>query len=194
MVQQMAQQRMSEEAHRLGETYQLGKPTATYHVQYSRANVLFFWSQIAMVGVTVAVGIGFIVAPLIFKVHIPVTLFLPIILGLNALNISNIARQSRYKKQSTPITYYDPFTRNLRVYVYPKGLIRLRSTKPEVVYWDNIKRVRYIRPSSLYGRGFQPSITVIRRHGKSLSFGGNIANIAVLGETIEQEYLKRKEH
>ena len=186
-IKRVSQQQLPDEAYQLGETYQLGIPTAAYRVSYSRADVLLFWSQIALSLLTIAVALAFILALELF--HAPVAkLFLPVLILFLMLNFANTFRAARRKKRSV----YDPFTRNLRVYLYKHGLIQLRTTQPVVVRWEEIARVH----CSLYqeaARSFQSSVIVERIHGKSLRFGSNIPNIASLCEAIERGYRKRKE-
>ncbi len=183
----MFQQQLPDEAYQLGETYELGMPTAVYRVSYSRSDMLFFWWQVASSLLTIAVALAFIVALELF--HAPVVkLFLPVFVLLVTLNFTNTFRAARRKSRSI----YAPFTRNLRVYLYEHGLIQLRTTQPIVVRWEEITRVR----CSLYSeaaRSFQSSVIVERVHGKSLRFGANMPNIASLCENIEREYRRRKE-
>ncbi len=183
---EMAQQ-LPEEAYQLGKTYQLGVPTAVYRVQYTRNDMLFFWSQIALSLLTIVVALTFIVALEIFHASVA-KVFFPVLVVFLALNFTNTFRATRRKNR----LLYDPFMRNLRVYIYEDGFIRLRSTQPEVVRWDEIANVR----CSLYqeiARNFQSSVIVERTHGKPLRFGANIPDIAALGETLEHEYRKRKD-
>jgi len=182
----MAQQ-LPEEAYQLGKTYQLGTPTAVYRTRYTRNDMLFFWSQLALSLLTIAVALTFILAFEHFHASVA-KLFFPVLVVFLALNFTNMFRATRRKNHSL----YDPFARNLRVYVYEDGFIRLRSTRPEVVRWDEIANVR----CSFYqktARNFQSTVIVERTHGKPLRFGANIPDIAALGETLEREYRKRKE-
>jgi hypothetical protein len=183
----VSQQKLSDEAYQLGETYGLGTPNAIYRASYSRADIFLFWWQIASSLLTIAVALAFIVALELFHASVA-RLFLPVLVLFLALNFTNTFRAARRKKRFV----YDPFTRNLRVYLYEHGLIQLRATRPVVVRWEEIARVR----CSLYqeaARSFQSSIIVDRIHGKPLRFGANIPNIASLCENIERAYRKRKE-
>ena len=184
----MAQQQIPEEAYQLGEMYTLGKPLAVYRTHYSQASRLFFWSQVALAVLAATVAIGFLIAFEVFHAHVA-KLFLPVLLVFFALNLASTTRAVRSKGQ----TSYAPFTRNLRVYVYQKGLIRLRTTHPEVLRWNEIRRVRcYNYADAQNTRDFQPSVRVTRNNGKSLVFRATITDVASLGKTIEQEYAKRK--
>lgn len=184
----MTQQHIPEEAYQLGETYHLGTPLAVYRTHYTRASKLFFWSQVAIALLAVLVAIGFLLAFEVFHAHVA-NLFLPVLLVFFALNITSTARATRNKGQ----TSYTPFTSKLRVYVYENGLIRLWTTQPEVIRWDEMKRVRcYTYSDVKNARGFQPSVTIVRNHGKSLVFGANITDVSLLGKTVEQAYAKRK--
>ncbi len=178
-------QQLPEEAYQLGKTYQLGTPTAVYRVQYTRNAMLSFWSQIALSLFTIAVALIFIIALELFHAFVA-KLFFPVLVVFLALNFANTFRATQRKNRSL----YDPFTRNLRVYLYEDGLIQIRTTQPQVVRWDEIAHVR----CSLYqdARSFQSSVTIVRHKGKALRFGANIAGIAALGETLEREYRKRK--
>ena len=181
----MAQQQLPEEAYQLGKTYSLGAPLAMYRTQYTQASRIFFWSQVALALLAVITASSFLIAFKLFHAHVA-NLFLPVLLIFFALNISTTARAVRNKGQAS----YIPFTRKLRVYVYENGLIRLRTTRPEVLRWNETRRIR--NNNDLKGaRGFQPSVTVVRNDGKSLVFGANIANVVLLGKMIEQEYTKR---
>ena len=176
-----------EEAYRLGETYHLGTPTAVYRTHYTQTEIFFFWSQIAIALLAVLVAFGFILAFEVFHARVA-RLFLPVLLVFFTLNIFNTSRTLRYKGRAS----YVPFTRNLRVYVYNDGLLRVRTTKPEVIRWDEIKRVRcYTSQETKNLRDFQPFVTIVRNNGKSLRFGANIVDVASLGYIIEQEYAKR---
>ena len=170
----MAQQKLPEEAYQLGKTYSLGIPLAMYRTEYTQASKLFFWSQVALALLAVVVVIGFLIALEVFHAHVA-NLFLPVLLVFFALNISTTARAARNKGQAS----YIPFTHNLHVYVYENGLIRLRTTRPEVLRWNEIQRIRNDTYSQTT-RGFQPSITIVRNNGKSLVFGANIANVVLL--------------
>ena len=182
----MAQPQISEEAYQLGDTYQLGMPITVYHTHYTQASRLFFWSQIAFALLAVLVAIGFLIALEVFHAHVA-NLFLPVLLIFFMLNITSTSRTVRRKTQ----TSYVPFTRNLRVYVYEDGLIRIRTNKPEVVRWNEIRRVKcYGFSDTKDARGIQPSVTIIRNKGKSLVFGANITDVTLLGKTIEQAYIK----
>ena len=177
----MAQQQIPEEAYQLGETYHLGTPLAVYRTHYTRASILFFWSQVALALLAVLVALGFLLALEVFHAHVA-NLFLPVLLVFFTLNLTSTSRAVRNKGQ----TSYAPFTSKLRVYVYEDGLIRLRTIQPVVIRWDEIRRVRcYIYADTKNARGFQPSVTVVRTNGKSLVFGANIANVILLGKTIE---------
>ena len=185
----IVQQQIPEEAYQLGEIYHLGPPLAVYRTHYTRASILFFWSQVALALVAVLVAFGFLLALEVFHAHVA-NLFLPVLLVFFALNITSTSRASRNKGQ----TSYTPFTNKLRVYVYEDGLIRLRTTQPVVIHWDEIQRVRcYTYSDTKNARGFQPSVTIMRNNGKSLAFGANIADVTLLGRTIEQAYAKRKQ-
>lgn len=185
----MAQYQIPDEAYRLGETYQLGMPTGVYRTHYTQASRLFFWSQIALALLAVLVACGFLLALEVFHAHVA-NLFLPVLLVFFALNITSTSRAVRRKTQ----TAYIPFTQNLRVYVYENGLIRIRTNKPEVIRWNEIRHVRcYNYPETKNARGFQPSVTIVRTNGKSLAFGANIIDVILLGKTIEQAYAKRKQ-
>ncbi len=184
----MAQQQLSEEAYRLGETYQLGMPTAVYRTHYTQASRLFFWTQIALALLAALIAVGFLLALEVFHAHVA-NLFLPVLLLFFMLNITSTSRTVRRKMQ----TSYVPFTQNLRVYVYEGGLIRMRTNKPEVIRWNEIRRVRCSSyPETKNARGFQPSVTIVRINGKLLVFGANITDVSLLGKTIEQEYMKWK--
>ena len=185
----MAQQQIPEEAYQLGKTYQLGTPLAVYRTYYTRASMAFFWSQVALALLAVLVAIGFLLALEVFHAHVA-NLFLPVLLVFFTLNITSTSRATRNKGQ----TSYAPFTSKLHVYVYENGLIRVRTTQPEVVRWDEIQRVRCSTyADTKNARGFQPSVTLVRTNGKSLTFGANIADVALLGSTIEQAYAKGKQ-
>ena len=184
----MTQQQIPEEAYQLGKTYSLGQPIAVYRTHYTQASKLYFWSQIALALLAVLVAFGFLLALEAFHAHVA-NLFLPVLLIFFALNVTSTARTLRNKGQ----TPYVPFTRNLRVYVYEEGLIRIRATRPEVVRWDEIQHVHCSTYSDTKNaRGFQPSVSVVRKNGKSLAFGANITDIVLLGKTIEQAYIQRK--
>jgi hypothetical protein len=181
------QQPLPDEAYQLGDIYQLGSPTAVYRVSYSRNDRFLLWSQVASSLLTIAVALAFIVALELFHASVA-KLFFPVLVLLVALNFANTFRAARRKSRSV----YDPFTRKLRVYLYEQGLIQLRTTRPIVVRWEEITRVR----CSLYSeaaRSFQSSVIVERIHGRPLRFGANIPNIASLCENIERENRKRKE-
>ncbi len=185
----MTQQQIPEEAYQLGKTYSLGQPIAVYRTHYTQTSKLYFWSQVALALLAVLVALGFLLALEVFHAHVA-NLFLPVLLVFFALNITSTARTVRNKGQ----TCYVPFTRNLRVYVYKNGLIRLRTTQPEVVHWDEIQRVRCSTyADTKNARSFQPSVTIIRNNGKSLAFGANITDVTLLGKTIEQAYIQRKQ-
>ena len=185
----MAQQQVPEEAYQLGASYHLGAPVAVYRTRYTRASILFFWSQMAPALLAVLVALGFLLVLEVFHAHVA-NLFLPVLLIFFTLNLTSTSRAVRSKGQ----TSYTPFTSKLRVYVYEDGLIRLRTTQPKIVRWDEIQRVRcYTYSDTKNARGFQPSVTIVRNNGKSLVFGANIADVTLLGETIEQEYTKRKQ-
>ncbi|GAC1652974.1 MAG: hypothetical protein NVS4B12_24610 [Ktedonobacteraceae bacterium] len=184
----MAQQQIPEEACRLGEVYSLGMPTAIYRIHYTRADLLFFWSQIAMALLAVVVALSFILAFEVFHAHVA-NLFFPVLIVFFTLNITNISRATRRK---TPVAY-DPFARNARVYLYKDGFIYVYSIKPEVVRWDEIKQVRcYTYQDTKHARGLQPPIIVIRNDGKKLTLSANIADVVSLSNIIQQEYLQRK--
>ncbi|GAC1551892.1 MAG: hypothetical protein NVS2B2_02030 [Ktedonobacteraceae bacterium] len=180
----MAQQQLPEEAYQLGKTYQLGTPMAVYRTHYTQASILFFWSQVALALLAVVVAFSFLLAFEVFHAHVA-NLFLPVLLVFFALNITNTSRAVRSKGQAS----YVPFTRNLRVYVYTDGLIRVRTTRPEVIHWNEIRRVRCHTYSATKNttRGFQPSVTIVRHNGKSLTFGANIADVTSLGKTIQDQ-------
>jgi len=181
-------EQISEEASQLGKTYHLGMPIAVYRTHYTQASILFFWSQVALALLAVLVASGFLLAIELFHAHVA-NLFLPVMLVFFTLNITNSARTVRSKGR----TSYIPFTRNLRVYIYEDGLVRVRTTKPEVLRWNEIHRVRcYLYQDTKNTRGFQPSVTVVRNNGKSLVFGANITDVGLLGKTIEREHVKRK--
>ncbi len=185
----MAQQQIPEEAYQLGELYALGAPITVYRTHYSQANRLFFWSQVALALLAATVAVGFLIAFEVFHTHVA-NLFFPVLLVFFALNLASTTRAVRNKGQ----TAYAPFTRNLRVYVYQNGLIRLRTTRPEVLHWDEIRQIRcYNYASAQNTRGFQPSVKITSNNGKSLVFSANIVDVALLGKTIEQEYAKRKQ-
>lgn len=185
----MAQQQIPEEAYRLSKTYHLGIPLAVYRTHYTQASVLFFWSQVALALLAVVVAIGFLVALEVFHTHVA-NLFLPVLLVFFALNISTTARATRNKGR----TPYVPFTRNLRVYVYENGLIHLRTTRPEVLHWNEIRSVHcYNYADTRNVRGFQPFVTIIKTNGKSLVLRANVVGVTLLCKTIEQEYSKRKQ-
>ena len=180
----MAQLQIPEEAYQLGNTFHLGTPLAVYRTHYTKASILFFWSQVALALLAVLVALGFLLALEVFHAHVA-NLFLPVLLVFFTLNITSTSRAVRNKGQ----TSYTPFTSKLRVYVYEEGLIRLRTTQPEVIRWNEIQRVRCSTyADTKNARGFQPSVTIIRNNGKSLVFRANIADIALLGKTI-QDYL-----
>ncbi len=188
MAQQTSQvQQIPDEAYRLGETYQLGVPTAVYRVIYTRADMFFFWSQIAIFLLMFVVAVALIVALTVFHAHLK-SILLPVILALSALNIANYSRAAQRRNKP----FVDPFSRNLRVYVYPNGFIRLRNSVPDVVRWDQIKRVRYIHPGSVYGGSIQHSVTVVRNDGKRMGFGTVLPKIDELGTIIEHEYYLRR--
>ncbi len=178
---EMAQQQIPEEAYQLGGTYHLGTPLAVYRTHYTRVSILFFWSQIALALLAILIAFGFLLALEVFHAHVA-NLFLPVLLVFFTLNLTSTSRAVRNKGQIS----YAPFTSKLRVYVYEDGLIRLRTTRPKVIHWDEIKRVRcstYLDTKN--ARGFQPSVTIVRNNGKPLVFGANIANVTLLGQTIE---------
>ena len=184
----MVQQQIPQEAYQLGERYSLGLPTAVYRTQYTQADILFFWSQLMLSLVTIGIALGYIVAFVFFHAYL-VRIFLPVFIALSAFSFVNTVRATR-RNMRPP---YAPFTRRLRVYVYEYGLIRLRTTKPEIIRWDEIRRVRcYTYQDAKGARGFQPFVTVRRSDGKSFRFGANIGNVTLLGKIIEQEYAKRK--
>lgn len=185
----MVQQQIPQEAYQLGETYHLGTPTAVYRTQYTQADILFFWLQLILSLLTIGTAIGLIVATEVFHIRLTnVSLLVLIVLG--ALPLASTLRSTR-RRMPPP---YVPFTKNLRVYVYEHGLIRLRTVKPEIIRWNDIKRVRcYTYQDAQDARGFQPFVTVRRSDGKSFRFGANIGNVTLLGKTIKQEYTKRKQ-
>ena len=184
----MAQQQIPDEAHQLGETYQLGAPLAVFRTHYTRASILFFWSQVALAMLAVLVAVGFLLALEVFHAHVA-NLFLPVLLIFFALNITSTSRAVRSKGQ----TSYTPFTNKLRVYVYKDGLIRVRTTRPEVIHWDELQRVQCNTYSDTKNvRGFQPSVKIVRTNGKTRIFGANITDVALLGKMIEQAYTKQK--
>ncbi len=178
----MTQQQIPQEAYLLGERYHLGNPTAVYRTQYTQADILFFWLQLILSLLTIGTAIGLIVATEVFHVHLTkVSLLVLIVLG--ALPLVSTLRSTR-RRMRPP---YVPFTRDLRVYMYQDGLVRLRTTKPEVIRWDEIKRVHcYTYQDAQGAKGFQPFVTVRRNDGKSFRFGANIADVTLLGQTIEQ--------
>ncbi len=185
----MAQQQIPEEAYQFGKTHHLGIPIAVYRTHYTRASILFFWSQVALALLAVLVALGFLFALEVFHAHVA-NLFLPVLLVFFTLNITSTSRAVRNKGQ----TSYAPFTSKLRVYVYEDGLIRLRTTQPVVIRWGEIQRVRCSTyADTKNARGFQPSVTIVRTNGKTLVFGSNIENVTLLGNTIEQAYTKRKQ-
>ncbi len=184
----MAQQRLPQEAYQLGERYHLGMPTAVYRTQYTRADILLFQSQFMLSLLTIGISLGFIVAFLFFRIYLA-KIFLPVLIVLYALTFTNMFRSTR-RSMRPP---YVPFTRKLRVYVYEHGLIRLRTAKPEVIRWDEIRHIRcYTYQDAKGARGFQPFVTVLRKDGKSFRFGANIADVTLLGKTIEQEWTKKE--
>ena len=84
--------------------------------------------------------------------------------------------------------------RNLRVYTCTGGLIRLRNHRPNVIRWDQIKRVRYFHRGSMY-KSTVPFVIVYRYDGKMFSFSSRFSNIEELGTTIEHEFdLHRKQY
>ena len=177
----MTQQEIPEEAYQLGKTYSLGQPIEVYRTHYTQASKLYFWSQVALALLAVLVALGFLLAFEVFHAHVA-NLFLPVLLVFFALNVTSTTRTLRTKGQ----TPYVPFTHSLRVYIYEYGLIRLRTTQPVVIRWDEIQCVRcYTYSDTKNARGFQPSVTIVRNHGKSLAFDANIAEVVLLGKTIE---------
>ncbi len=187
----MAQQPLPDEAYRLGETYALGAPVGVYRTRYSQASRVFFWSQVVLAGLEVVVAVGFLVAAEVFHARVA-NLFLLVLLIFFALNIGSTARSLRYTKGRVP---YVPFTRNLRVYVYQNGLIRLRTTRPEVLRWSEIRQVRYFGTMDAPNvRGFQPSVRVTRNNGRTLVFGANIEGVTQLGQTIERAFAKGRQN
>ena len=185
----MVQQQIPEEAYQLGESYSLGQLIAVYRTHYTQASRLYFWSQVALALLAVLVALGFLLAHEVFHAYVA-NLFLPVLLVFFALNVTSTARTIRNKGQ----TPYVPFTRNLRVYIYEDGLIRLRATRPQVIRWDEIERVRcYTYSDTKNTRGFQPSVSLVRKNGKSLAFGANITDVTLLGKTIEQACIQRKQ-
>ena len=185
----MSQQQIPEEAFQLGETYHLGAPLAVYRTHYTRADRVFFWSQLMISLLTIGISIGFILALAVFHAQIA-KIFGPVVIVLIAINLTNTFRTTRRRMRPS----YVPFTSKLRVYVYEDGLIRMRTTQPEVVRWDEIQHVRcYTYSDTKNARGFQPSVTIVRNNGKSLTFGANVTDVALLGTTIEQAYTKRKQ-
>lgn len=185
----MSQQQFPREAYALGDAYNLGKPLAIYRTHYARAAILFFWTQVALALLSMLVGIGFLMALIVFHEHVT-KLFLPVMLALFALNIATISRAPRAKGLST----FVPFTQNLRVYVYENGLVRLQKMhdqKPLVVRWHEIRDVRILKPSDeRNSRGFQPSVRLLRKKGKTLVFSANIEHVVELGEMAKHGYKK----
>jgi len=181
-------QHIPEEAYQLGETYHMGTPLAVFRTHYTQTDKVFFWSQFIISLLTIGISIGFILAIEVFHAHIT-NIFGPVLLVLIVLNLTNTFRTARRRMRPS----YVPFTDKLRVYVYEDGLIRVRTTQPEVIRWDEIQRVRCSTYSDMKNtRGFQPSVKVVRKNGKSLVFGANITDVVLLGQTIEQVYTKRK--
>ena len=184
----MAQQQIPQEAYQLSEKYYLGMPTAVYRTQYTRADSLLFQSQLLFSLLTIGISLGFIVAFLFFHIYLA-KIFLFVLIVLSALTFTNLFRSMRRSTRPP----YVPFTRDLRVYMYEHGLVRLRTTKPDVIRWDEIRRVRcYTYQDAKGARGFQPFVTVLCKDGKSFRFGANITDVTLLGKTIEQECTKRK--
>ena len=185
----MVQQQIPEEVYQFGKTYSLGQPIAVYRTHYTQADRVFFWSQLMISLLTIGISIGFILALAVFHAQIA-KIFGPVVIVLIAVNLTNSFRTTRRRMRLS----YVPFTSMLRVYVYEEGLIRLRTTKPEVIRWNEIERVHCSTYSDTKNaRGFQPSVTLVRINGKSLVFGANIADVTSLGQTVEQEYTKRKQ-
>ena len=104
----MAQQQIPQEAYQLAETYHMGTPLEVYRTHYTRASILFFWTQIALALLAALVAISFLIALEVFHAHVA-NLFLPVLLVFFALNIGSTSRAVRSKGQPSS---YVPFTDN----------------------------------------------------------------------------------
>ena len=189
MAQSAQTSSLSNEGLRLGETYHLGTPIATFRPHYSRSGTAFFYSQVLFLVFALAILLAAIIIYLGDHTHNVLWLFF-LILVLNSFNILNITRR---KNKDQPII--SPFEQHRRIYVYQDGIISIRSTQPVVVRWEQVRQVRYIRPRSLYGR--MATITVVysdRGTIKRLGIGNILPNADMdsLGTLLEQMYTARK--
>jgi len=179
------------EATQLGEQYHLGSLLETYRVEYSRESILVFRLLMTMMLLVTIAGCSVIGSLVLFKTHIPYYFTFLLTLLLAVLNIP-LYRLGRNKKVSPPVPY-NPSLRNLRVYIYENGLVRLRSRKPEVILWNKMKHVQRIPLNRYDIQGTRPFLNIRLTNGKLVSFIGNFPNITALGDAIEREYLKGHE-
>ncbi len=86
------------------------------------------------------------------------------------------------KLQRSPITFLQ---RNLRVYLYHDGLIRINNRRQDIVYWEQIKWVKKYDIRTAKKPYTPASVTVMCKDGKKLKFSTIIPGFDQLQATIE---------
>jgi hypothetical protein len=81
---------------------------------------------------------------------------------------------------------------NLRVLVFPDGLVHIRGGRANVFRWDEITQVyQSLQKTHRAGRAIQRIYTVKNAAGKKSVLTGELAGIAALGETVQREITAR---
>lgn len=183
-----------DEAYELGERYQLGQPLAQYKVVYRPLDVVFFaWMFLsglwlaAWVVVTIVVTVNFLRH---LNQPLPPVWWL-LLCGLIPILCSSPLMR-KLGKRLNGRGFVSPFSAHLRLYVYPEGFVRLRSRRPLMVRWEQVRRVRVLHPD-YYGRPFDYYIvTVHRADGRVITLTSALTGIEELGRMMQGEYYIRR--
>jgi hypothetical protein len=175
------QQQLSAEAYQLGEIHHLGPLMAIYKTEYTRDDALFSWFMLFFVCLMIAyvcVSIPTIIfSPPTGHIFPWYVLIWPFIFMPSIYNT-----YLRKKLNRSPITFLQ---RNLRVYLYHDGLIRINNHRQDILYWEQIKWVKKYDIRTAKKPYTPASVTVVCKDGKKLKFSTIIPGFDQLLATIE---------
>lgn len=180
------QQQILAEAYQLGETHQLGSLVATYKTESTRVDVLFSWFMlcyILLVLTYLCAGLISILSSGPYTHIFPWYLFISLFIFFPSI-YSNYIRK-RLKRP--PVTF---FQRNLRIYLYDDGLIRINLHKQVIIRWDQIKQIK-ASPNPIENTPYAPvQLTVMRKDGKKYTFSNIFSGFDQLKFSIEMAYAR----
>lgn len=184
----MQQQIPTTEAYQLGEKYHLGPFVAAYKTEYTRVDRLFAWFTLCFIFIILAylcIGlISILSAGPTTRIFPWYLIFFPFYFF--PVIYSNYIRK---KLGRSPVSF---FQRNLRVYLYDEGMVRINLHKHVIIRWDQIRQIRVL-PVYTGNNPYVPvQLTVVRKDGKESTFSTIISGFDQLKFSIEMAYARHR--